>query len=218
MSTRARIGYKTRNNNDRYHGCVISSHVQMDGDILLEVLNENFNTRKKAFSLCVKGFFSSLHQYVERNCEQTEHEKANSTDRRNESLEDFLNEENNHTEYIEYLYLWTKHDGRFQWKRFAMHWCEHKPSVTIYVAEDEWFAVGSWCWENFDIVSGVSFLPKADDAHIYEAAPYEEVTTDVWGELYEKTKSPIDWDSISEEDDYTIGSQELACTADACEI
>ena len=120
MSTRARIGYKTRNNNERYHGCVISSHVQMDGDSLLEVLNENFNTRKKAFSLCVKGFFSSLHQYIERNCEQTEHEKANSTDRRNESLEDFLNEENNHTEYIEYLYLWTKHDGRFQWKRFAM--------------------------------------------------------------------------------------------------
>ena len=120
MSTRARIGYKTRNNNERYHGCVISSHVQMDGDSLLEVLNENFNTRKKAFSLCVKGFFSSLHQYVERNCEQTEHEKANSTERRNESLEDFLNEENNHTEYIEYLYLWSKHDGRFQWKRFAM--------------------------------------------------------------------------------------------------
>ena len=104
------------------------------------------------------------------------------------------------------------------WKKFALYWCEHKPSVTIYVGEDEWLSVGAWCWDNFDIISGVSFLPKADDAHIYEAAPYEEVTTDVWGELYEKTKSPIDWDSISEEDDYTIGSQELACTADACEI
>ena len=104
------------------------------------------------------------------------------------------------------------------WKKFALYWCEHKPSVTIYVGEDEWLSVGAWCWDNFDIISGVSFLPKADDAHIYEAAPYEEVTTDVWGELYEKTKSPIDWDNISEEDDYTIGSQELACTADACEI
>ena len=104
------------------------------------------------------------------------------------------------------------------WKKFALYWCEHKPSVTIYVGGDEWLSVGAWCWENFDIISGLSFLPKADDDHIYEAAPYEEVTTDVWGELYEKTKSPIDWDSISEEDDYTIGSQELACTADACEI
>ena len=104
------------------------------------------------------------------------------------------------------------------WKKFALYWCEHKPSVTIYVAEDEWLAVGAWCWENFDIISGVSFLPKADDAHIYEAAPYEEVTTDVWGELYQKTKGDIDWNNITEEEDNTIGSQELACTADACEI
>ena len=104
------------------------------------------------------------------------------------------------------------------WKKFALYWCEHKPSVTIYVSEDEWLSVGAWCWENFDIVSGVSFLPKADDAHIYEAAPYEEISGEEYSELYTKTKSPIDWDSISEEDDNTIGSQELACTADACEI
>ena len=104
------------------------------------------------------------------------------------------------------------------WKKFALYWCEHKPSVTIYVAEDEWLSVGAWCWENFDIVSGVSFLPKADDAHIYEAAPYEEISREEYSELYMKTKNPIDWDNISEEDDNTIGSQELACTADACEI
>jgi len=104
------------------------------------------------------------------------------------------------------------------WKKFALYWCEHKPSVTIYVAEDEWLAVGAWCWENFDIVSGVSFLPKADDAHIYEAAPYEEISGEEYSELYNKTKTPIDWDNIGEEDDNTIGSQELACTADACEI
>ena len=104
------------------------------------------------------------------------------------------------------------------WKKFALYWCEHKPSVTIYVSEDEWLSVGAWCWENFDIVSGVSFLPKADDAHIYEAAPYEEISGEEYSELYTKTKNPIDWDSISEEDDNTIGSQELACTADACEI
>ena len=102
------------------------------------------------------------------------------------------------------------------WKKFAMHWCEHKPSVTIYVAEDEWFAVGSWCWENFDIVSGVSFLPKADDAHIYEAAPYEEINPEEYSSM--KSNFIIDWDKVVEEEDNTIGSQELACLAGACEI
>ena len=102
------------------------------------------------------------------------------------------------------------------WKRFALHWCEHKPSVTIYVGEDEWLKVGSWCYENFDILSGVSFLPRADDSHSYEVAPYEEITKEEYS-MFPKTK-PIDWGSIAEDDDNTIGSQELACTGDKCEI
>ena len=102
------------------------------------------------------------------------------------------------------------------WKRFALNWCEHKPSVTIYVEEDEWLAVGAWCWENFDIISGVSFLPKADDAHIYEAAPYEEITSMEYSKL--KANRSIDWASVSEGEDNTTGSQELACMAGACEI
>jgi len=104
------------------------------------------------------------------------------------------------------------------WKKFSLHWCEHKPSVTIYISEDEWLAVGAWCWENFNILSGVSFLPKADDAHIYEAAPYEEITSEEYSEMKKKTNFIIDWDKVVEEDDNTIGSQELACTAGACEI
>ena len=102
------------------------------------------------------------------------------------------------------------------WKKFALNWCEHKPSVTIYVEEDEWLAVGAWCWENFDIISGVSFLPKADDAHIYEAAPYEEITSEEYAKM--KSNRSIDWSSVSEGEDNTIGSQELACMAGACEI
>jgi len=102
------------------------------------------------------------------------------------------------------------------WKRFSLHWCEHKPSVTIYVAEEEWMAVGAWCWENFDILSGVSFLPKADDAHIYEAAPYEEISAEEYSAT--RTKLIIDWDKVVESEDNTIGSQELACVAGACEI
>ena len=104
------------------------------------------------------------------------------------------------------------------WKKFAVYWCEHKPSVTIYVAEDEWLSVGAWCWENFDILSGVSFLPKADDAHIYQAAPYEEITSEEYNAMLKKTSFTIDWDKVVENEDNTIGSQEMACVADACEI
>ena len=102
------------------------------------------------------------------------------------------------------------------WKRFAVNWCEHKPSVTIYVGESEWMSVGAWCYDNFDVLSGVSFLPRADDSHSYEVAPYEEITKEQFSS-YTKPKV-IDWDAIEEHEDNTIGSQELACTGDKCEI
>lgn len=102
------------------------------------------------------------------------------------------------------------------WKKFALHWCEHKPSITVYVGEDEWLQVGSWCYDNFDILSGVSFLPKADDDHVYQAAPYEEITH----KEYNLTPYPskINWGLVTEDSDHTTSSQEFACTADACEI
>jgi len=104
------------------------------------------------------------------------------------------------------------------WKRFAVHWSEHKPSVTIYTDEDEWLEVGAWLYKNFDILSGISILPKADENHSYEATPYEEITMLEYNDLMKTFPSHrIDWD-IKEGDDNTIGSQELACTADACEI
>ena len=102
------------------------------------------------------------------------------------------------------------------WKKFALHWCEHKPSVTIYVGEEEWLEVGAWCYSNFDILSGVSFLPRADESHSYEVAPYEEITKETYKDI--PKIGIIDWDSIKEDDDNTIGSQELACSGDKCEI
>ena len=101
------------------------------------------------------------------------------------------------------------------WKKFALNWCEHKPSVTIYVGEDEWLSVGAWCYDNFDILSGVSFLPRADDDHSYVAAPYEEITKEEHDAFKIK---PIVWSNVEEAEDNTTSSQELACTADACEI
>jgi len=99
------------------------------------------------------------------------------------------------------------------WKKFALGWCEHKPSVTISVAESEWPTVGAWCWENFDILSGVSFLPKEDDAHTYRAAPYERCTPEEFKE-YPKLKT-VAWERVSESLDKTT---EFACSAGACEI
>ena len=105
------------------------------------------------------------------------------------------------------------------WKRFALHYCEHKPSMTCYVKENEWPTVGAWIWENFDIVNGISFLPSADEGHVYQAAPYEDISKTIfqqWNKKYSKIE--LDWDDLVEHVDDTTGSQEYACVAGACEI
>ena len=104
------------------------------------------------------------------------------------------------------------------WKMYQDNWCEHKPSATISVRENEWFEVGSWVWNNFDKISGVSFLPYAD--HSYQQAPYQEITEKEYDEWMDKTVHDIDWDLITnyEKEDMTENTKELACTAGACEI
>jgi ribonucleoside-triphosphate reductase len=105
------------------------------------------------------------------------------------------------------------------WKKFALHYCEHKPSMTCYVKESEWPTVGAWIWENFDIVNGISFLPSADEGHVYQAAPYEDMCSAdfaKWNKKYSKIE--LTWDNLIEHVDDTTGSQEYACVAGACEI
>lgn len=102
------------------------------------------------------------------------------------------------------------------WMMYQQYWCEHKPSVTISVKEDEWFEVGAWVWKNFDDVSGVSFLPY--DGGTYKQAPYEECTKEEYKELLHKMPKSIDWDSLVEVDDNVEGAQQLACTAGVCDI
>jgi len=104
------------------------------------------------------------------------------------------------------------------WKMYQDHWCEHKPSATISVRESEWLKVGAWVWDNFDRISGVSFLPYAD--HSYQQAPYQEITKDEYKEWMNKTVHEIDWDLITEyeKEDMTENTKELACTAGSCEI
>ena len=104
------------------------------------------------------------------------------------------------------------------WLAYQRHWCEHKPSVTITVKEDEWMKVGAWVYENFDDISGISFLPHSD--HTYAQAPYQEITKDKYEELIKEMPQAIDWSRLMdfEKEDTTTGSKELACTAGVCEV
>jgi ribonucleoside-diphosphate reductase alpha chain len=104
------------------------------------------------------------------------------------------------------------------WKVYAENWCEHKPSVTISVKEDEWVEVAAWVFENFDNISGISFLPFSE--HVYRQAPYQDCTEDEYKESVKTMPKNVNWSELSkyESQDYTVASQELACTAGGCEI
>ena len=101
------------------------------------------------------------------------------------------------------------------WLVYQRHWCEHKPSVTISVNEDEWPEVGAFVWKHFDEMSGVSFLPY--DGGSYRQAPYEDCTKEQYEALLAVTPASIHWDLL-EVDDNVEGVQTLACTAGGCEI
>ena len=102
------------------------------------------------------------------------------------------------------------------WRLYQLHYCEHKPSVTISVEEKEWPEVGAWVWNHFDDITGVSFLPY--DGGTYRQAPYEEINEEQYQALAGQQPPPIDWDLFVEYTDNVEGSQTLACTAGGCEI
>ena len=105
------------------------------------------------------------------------------------------------------------------WKTYALHWCEHKPSITVTVKEHEWMEVGAWVYENFDVASGVSFLPHSE--HTYQQAPYQDIEPDEYLEWKQRMEVVhIDWNKLTEfeKEDTTTGSRELACAAGVCEV
>lgn len=104
------------------------------------------------------------------------------------------------------------------WLMYQRHWCEHKPSVTITVRDDEWLDVGAFVYRYFDEMSGVSFLPHSE--HTYQQAPYQDCDKETYDEFAKKMPKSIDWSRLAEweSEDHTKGSQELACVAGACEI
>lgn len=104
------------------------------------------------------------------------------------------------------------------WLVYQRHWCEHKPSITVSVKEEEWMDVGAWVYNHFDEMSGVSFLPFSD--HVYKQAPYQDCTKEEYEALAAKMPKIVNWMDLAkyEKTDNTEGTQTLACVAGGCEI
>lgn len=102
------------------------------------------------------------------------------------------------------------------WKTYQNYWCEHKPSITVNVHEKDWPTVGAWVWNNFDNISGISFLPY--DGGTYRQAPYTECQKEEYEAVLAEMPQDINWNEMIEDSDETTGTQELACSAGSCEI
>jgi ribonucleoside-diphosphate reductase alpha chain len=102
------------------------------------------------------------------------------------------------------------------WKNLKENFTEHNPSATIYVGDDEWVEVGNWVYQNWDIVGGLSFLPRNN--HVYKLAPYEEIDGKTYKELSKRITN-IDFSKLPlyESQDNTQGAKEYACVAGGCE-
>ena len=110
---------------------------------------------------------------------------------------------------------WQAIEALHSWQVFQEAWCEHKPSITVHYRDHEYFDLCAWVWDNFDVVSGISFLPQSD--HVYQQAPYEEITEEEYEKMVSETPE-LDYSLFREDEDNTSGSQELACSAGVCEI
>ena len=134
-----------------------------------------------------------------------------------------------HSNYVFYFPLKSPDNALFKkdfsavkqldiWKSYQLYWTEHKPSVTVSVREDEWMRVGSWIYDNFEFMSGVSFLPFSD--HSYQQAPFADLTEDQYNEWVNKTPQEIDWIKLKDYEklDMTTGSQELSCVSGNCDL
>lgn len=101
--------------------------------------------------------------------------------------------------------------------KFKKYWCEHNPSITVYVREHEWMEIGAWVYKNFDDIGGVSFLPYND--HVYQQAPYQDCSAPEYYKA-EQAFPAIDWAEFDqfEVDDATVNMHELSCVSGACEL
>jgi ribonucleoside-diphosphate reductase alpha chain len=96
-------------------------------------------------------------------------------------------------------------------------WCEHNPSITVYVKDEEWLRVGAWVYDHFESIGGVSFLPHTE--HSYRQAPYSEVNKEEYEALLARMPE-VNWNDLKkyEKQDTTTGTRELSCSAGVCEL
>lgn len=111
----------------------------------------------------------------------------------------------------------TALDQLKHWKLVKENYTEHNPSVTVSIGEDEWLEAANWLYDNWDMIGGLSFLPRSD--HQYQLAPYEEITKERYEQMVAEMPK-VDFAHIVsyERDDKTQGAKELACVGGVCEI
>jgi len=104
------------------------------------------------------------------------------------------------------------------WKTYQDHWTEHKPSITVYLRDDDWMEVGAWVYRHFDSISGIAFLPYS--GHSYRQAPFQEITKEEYDKLLAKMPKDVDWGKLKEFEleDTTSSSKTMACSAGQCEL
>lgn len=103
------------------------------------------------------------------------------------------------------------------WLLFKKNYTEHNPSVTIYVKPDEWLSIGKWVWDNWDYITGLSFLPYSD--HVYQLAPYEAIDSARYTILLSDIRK-VDFAKLRyyEKQDTTDVKKEMACVGGVCEL
>ena len=103
------------------------------------------------------------------------------------------------------------------WKKVKLNFTEHNPSATISVSENEWIVVVDWIQKNWDIIGGLSFLPRSN--HVYRLAPYEAITKEEYEDRMSRFPK-VDYSKlyVYERQDETEMKKELACAGGVCEI
>jgi ribonucleoside-triphosphate reductase len=104
------------------------------------------------------------------------------------------------------------------WLTYQKHWCDHKPSVTINYEDKNFLSIGQWVWNNWEWLSGISFLPQTD--HVYDQAPFEAIDKERYDEMISSMPKKIRWKELKkyEQEDTTSNSHAMACVGGACEV
>jgi hypothetical protein len=103
------------------------------------------------------------------------------------------------------------------WRMVKENYTEHNPSVTVSVAEEEWIEIANWLYNHWDIVGGLSFLPRTDA--VYQLAPFEEITAEEYQKrIMELPQTDFSHIVVYEKEDATLGAKEPACAGGGCEI